>query len=312
MIFRKIGFIGLGIMGKPMASRLIQSGHSVFLHSRSGVPDELITAGGNACHSATEVAEKTDIVILMLPDTADVEDVLFSENGVAVGLAAARSTDAPLRKIIIDMSSISPSRTCDFASYIAELGHDYADAPVSGGQIGAQQGTLTIMVGATQTVFEVIHPILARMGQHITHIGKPGSGQICKMANQIVVASTLAAVAEALVFASKAGASVKNIRQALLGGFAASRILDVHGERMINRNFQPGFRIDLQVKDLDIALACAAELGVSLPNTALTQSLYQACIAQGDQLLDNSAIVRILEKISNHEITQQATCSAVS
>lgn len=305
MHVQKIGFIGLGIMGKPMASRLIQSDYPVFLYSRSGVPDELIAAGGRGCCSAVEVAEKADIVILMLPDTADVEKVLFADNGVAVGLTATQSTESSIRKIVVDMSSISPSDTCHFASCIAELGHDYADAPVSGGQIGAQQGTLTIMVGAAQAVFEKIYPILTRMGQHITHIGKPGSGQVCKMANQIVVTGTLTAVAEALVFGSKAGICVKNIRQALMGGFAASRILDVHGERMINRNFEPGFRIDLQVKDLDIALTCAAELGVSLPNTALTQSLYQACIAQGDQLLDNSAIVRILEKISNHEITTQ-------
>ncbi len=303
MHFQKIGFIGLGIMGKPMAARLIQGGYPVFLHSRSGVPDELIAAGGNACHSPAEVAEKADIVILMLPNTADVEAVLFADDGVAVGLVATQPYDLSTHKIVVDMSSISPGKTCLFADCITELGHDYADAPVSGGQIGAQQGTLTIMVGATQAVFGRIHPLLLRMGQHITHIGKTGSGQICKMANQIVVAGTLAAVAEALVFASKAGVSVKNIRQALLGGFAASRILDVHGERMIDRDFQPGFRIDLQVKDLDIALACAAELGVSLPNTALTQSLYQACIANGDQLLDNSAIVRILEKISNHEIS---------
>lgn len=307
MHVQNIGFIGLGIMGKPMASRLLQCGYPVFLHSRSGVPDELISAGGYACCSAVEVAEKADIVILMLPDTVDVEEVLFADNGVAVGLTAARLPELSSRKIVIDMSSISPSETRRFASCIAELGHDYADAPVSGGQAGAQQGTLTIMVGATLAVFEKIQPILARMGRHITHIGQPGSGQICKIANQIVVAGTLAAVAEALIFSSKAGACVKNIRQALMGGFAASRILDVHGERMIDRNFQPGFRIDLQVKDLDIALACAAELGVSLPNTALTQSLYQACIAQGDQLLDNSAIVRILEKISNHEITPQTT-----
>ncbi|MDT8363192.1 MAG: NAD(P)-binding domain-containing protein [Nitrosomonas sp.] len=301
----KIGFIGLGIMGKPMASRLIESGYVVFLHSRSGVPDELITAGGHACRSAMEVSEKTDIVILMLPDTPDVENVLFSENGVAVGLTATQVHDSPIRKIIVDMSSISPGKTCSFAACIAELGHDYADAPVSGGQTGAQQGTLTIMVGAISAVFEKIRPVLARMGQQVTHIGAPGTGQICKMANQIVVAGTLAAVAEALVFSSKAGADVENVRRALLGGFAASRILDVHGERMINHDFQPGFRVDLQVKDLNIALACAAELGISLPNTALTQSLYQSCVAQGDQSLDSSVIVRVLEKISNHEVSRK-------
>lgn len=304
----KIGFIGLGIMGKPMASRLIQADYPVYLHSRSGVPDELVTAGGRACRSAMEVASQAEIVILMLPNTADVEKVLFADNGVAVGLTATRSAGSSTRKIVVDMSSISPSQTRHFADCLAELEHDYADAPVSGGQIGAQQGTLTIMVGATEAVFERIYPVLTKMGRHITHIGNPGSGQTCKMANQIVVAGTLAAVAEALIFASKAGVSVRNVRQALMGGFAASRILDVHGERMINRDFRPGFRIDLQVKDLDIALAHAAELGVSLPNSALTRALYQACVAQGEQQLDNSAIVRILEKMSNHQITPQATC----
>ncbi|MCC7136463.1 MAG: NAD(P)-dependent oxidoreductase, partial [Nitrosomonas sp.] len=190
MHVQNIGFIGLGIMGKPMASRLLQYGYPVFLYSRSGVPDELISSGGYACCSAVEVAEKADMVILMLLNTVDVEEVLFADNGVAVGLTAARLPELSNRKIVIDMSSISPGETRRFASCIAELGHDYADAPVSGGQTGAQQGTLTIMVGATLAVFEKIQPILARMGQHITHIGQPGSGQICKMANQIVVAGT--------------------------------------------------------------------------------------------------------------------------
>ncbi len=296
---RNVGFIGLGIMGKPMASHLIRSGYSVFLHSRSGVPDELITLGGQVCPAPKAVAERSDIIILMLPDTSDVEKVLFAENGVVQGLP----TDQSRSKIIIDMSSISPIKTQDFVRRITELGHDYADAPVSGGEIGAQNATLTIMVGATETVFEKIEPILALMGQTVTRIGNPGTGQICKVANQIVVALTLEAVAEALVFASKAGADPEKVRQALLGGFAASRILEVHGERMIKHTFTPGFRTDLQVKDLSIALACAAELGVSLPNTALTQTLYHACIAQGDARLDNSAIVRILEKMARHDVT---------
>jgi 2-hydroxy-3-oxopropionate reductase len=297
---KNIGFIGLGIMGKPMARHLLQGGHSVFLNSRSGVPDELIALGGQSCDSPMAVAEMSDVIILMLPDTSDVEKVLFDENGVAEGLP----TDRSRLKIIVDMSSISPTKTRDFVSRITELGHSYADAPVSGGEIGAQNATLTIMVGATEAVFKKIKPILALMGQTVTRIGGPCAGQICKIANQIVVALTLEAVGEALVFASKAGADPEKVRQALMGGFAASRILDVHGERMIKHDFTPGFRIDLQIKDLSIALASASELGVSLPGTALTQSLFNACVAQGDARMDNSAIVRILEKMAEHDLTK--------
>lgn len=294
-----IGFIGLGIMGKPMAAHLLAGGRSVFLNSRSGVPDELVSLGGKTCSSPKAVTEASDIILLMLPKTEDVERVLFGENGVVEGLPADQSCP----KIIVDMSSISPTRTRDFATRITEIGHSYADAPVSGGEIGAQNASLTFMVGATETTFDRIEPILALMGQKIARIGEPGTGQICKVANQIVVALTLEAVGEALVFASKAGANPEKIRDALLGGFAASRILEVHGERMIKRTFMPGFRIDLQVKDLNIALMSASELGVSLPGTALTQSLYNACMAHGDASMDNSAIVRILEKMAAHDLT---------
>ncbi len=293
-----IGFIGLGIMGKPMAGHLLRGGYPVALHSRSGVPDELIALGGRACPSPMAVAEQADIIILMLPDTSDVEKVLFSENGVVQSLSTSHSPP----KIVIDMSSISPTRTREFVAHITGLGHDYVDAPVSGGEIGAQNATLTIMVGATAAVFTKIEPILALMGQTITRIGGPGTGQICKVANQIVVSLTLEAVAEALVFASRAGADPGKVRQALMGGFAASRILEVHGERMVKHAFTPGFRINLQIKDLSIALGCATELGVSLPGTALAQSLFNACVAQGDGQLDNAAIVRILEKMAGHEI----------
>ena len=295
---KNIGFIGLGIMGKPMAGHLIQGGYSTYLYSRSGVPNELTTLGAIACSTPQAVAQQADIIILMLPDTPDVETVLFAENGVVQGLASEPAS----AKIVIDMSTISPIRTRDFARQINQLGHDYADAPVSGGDIGAQNATLTVMVGATQSVFAKIEPILALMGKTITHLGEPGTGQICKAANQIIAALTLEAVAEALVFVSKAGADPNKVRQALLGGFAASRILEMHGERMINHAFTPGFRIDLHMKDLGIALDCATELGVSLPGTALTQSLYNACIAQKDGQLDSSAIVRVLEKLANHTI----------
>ncbi|CAD84587.1 2-hydroxy-3-oxopropionate reductase [Nitrosomonas europaea] len=293
-----IGFIGLGIMGKPMAGHLIRGGYPVYLNSRSGIPAELTVPGGLACPTPRAVAEQADIIILMLPDTPDVEKVLFAENGVAQGLSA----NPPRSKIIIDMSTISPIRTRDFVTRIRQLGHEYADAPVSGGDIGAQNATLTIMVGATEAVFAEIEPILALMGKTVTRIGDPGTGQVCKAANQIIAALTLEAVAEALVLASRAGADPNKVRQALLGGFAASRILEVHGERMIKHAFTPGFRVDLHRKDLGIALDCATELGVSLPGTALVQSLYNASIAQGDAQQDSSAIVRILEQLAGHTL----------
>ncbi|MXS85525.1 2-hydroxy-3-oxopropionate reductase [Nitrosomonas sp. HPC101] len=295
---KNIGFVGLGIMGRPMASHLIRGGYPVYLNSRSGVPAELTVLGGLACPTPKAVAEQADIIILMLPDTPDVEKVLFTENGVVQGLPANPAQS----KIIIDMSTISPAKTRDFAACIRQSGHEYADAPVSGGDIGARNATLTIMVGATEPVFAEIEPILALMGKTITRIGDPGTGQVCKAANQIIAALTLEAVAEALVLASKAGADPDKVRQALLGGFAASRILEVHGERMIKHAFTPGFRVDLHRKDLGIALDYATELGVSLPGTALVQSFYNASIAQGDAQQDSSAIVRILEQLAGHTL----------
>lgn len=293
-----IGFIGLGIMGKPMAGHLIKGGHSLFLHSRSGVPADLVALGGRAFSSPQEVTRYADIIITMLPDTPDVEKVLFAENGIVEGLQFQASS----AKIIIDMSSISPQKTRQFAERIVQLGCDYVDAPVSGGDVGAQNATLTIMVGASTAIFEKIKPILGLMGKTVTHVGENGAGQICKVANQIIVSSTIEAVAEALLFASKAGADPEKVRQALLGGFAASRVLEVHGERMIQRRFEPGFRIELHQKDLDIALESASALGVSLPNTATVRELFSACLAHGGAKWDNSAIVKMLEKLANHEI----------
>lgn len=299
----KIGFIGLGIMGKPMAEHLMHGGHQMFLHSRSGVPEELIAQGGKACYSPNEITQYADIIFLMLPNAPDVDEVLFGQNGVTDGLDKNTT-----KKIIVDMSTISPIETIKFANRINQFGCDYADAPVSGGDVGAKNATLTIMVGASESVFEIIKPILSLMGQTITLVGANGAGQICKIANQIVVALTIEAVAEALVFASKAGADPVKVRQALMGGFASSRVLEMHGNRMIRRSFDPGFRIELQQKDLAIALSCASELGVSLPNTATTQSLYNACIAHGGTQWDNSAIVCILEKLANHQILDSDPC----
>ncbi len=301
----KIGFIGLGIMGKSMVAHLIQGEHHVFLHSRSGVPNDLAAIGGITCATPMEVAQQAEIIITMLPDTPDVEKVLFGDNGVTAALQTA-SSNTENRRIIVDMSTISPLATQAFATKINALGHDYVDAPVSGGDIGAQNATLTIMVGANEGVFGRIKPVLELMGSQVTLIGENGAGQICKIANQIIVALTIEAVGEALLLVSKSGVDPEKVRQALMGGFANSRVLEVHGERMISRRFDPGFRIELQQKDLDIVLDSASALGISLPNTATTRELYNACMAHGGAKWDNSAIVKMLEKLANHEIIMKA------
>jgi 2-hydroxy-3-oxopropionate reductase len=289
-----VGFIGLGIMGAPMAANLIAAGHRLFLQSRSGVPQHLTDAGGTACATHKEVAEQAEIIVLMLPDTPHVEEVLFAETGVAAGLTAG--------KVVVDMSSISPIETKGFADRIAEKGCGYVDAPVSGGEIGAKGGTLTIMCGGSEADFETVKPLFDIMGQNITLVGDVGAGQTCKVANQIIVALNIEAVAEALLFASKAGADPAKVRQALMGGFAASKILEVHGERMINRTFDPGFRIELHQKDLNLALTNARAMGVSLPNTATAQELFNACVANGGAAWDHSAMVRALELMAASKV----------
>lgn len=291
----KLGFIGLGIMGKPMAGHLIDAGHEVHLHTRSGVPGELTAEGGRACDTAKAVAEAADVVVTMVPDTPDVERVLFGDDGVADGLAAG--------KVVVDMSSISPIATKDFAARIEERGCRYVDAPVSGGEVGAKQASLTIMCGADPDTFERVKPVLDLMGKNVTLVGPNGAGQTCKVANQIIVALTIEAVAEGLLFASKAGADPAKVRDALMGGLATSRILEVHGERMIQRTFDPGFRIELHQKDLNLALQGAKALGVTLPNTATAQELFNACRAHGGAGWDHSAMVRALEIASNHEVS---------
>jgi 2-hydroxy-3-oxopropionate reductase len=290
----KLGFIGLGIMGAPMAEHLISAGHEVFLTSRSNVPAALQTGKAMVCASASEVAQKADIIFLMLPDTPDVQKVLFDGNGVASGLSQG--------KTVVDMSSISPMDTKDFAAKINALGCDYLDAPVSGGEVGAKAASLTIMVGGTDDAFARVKPLFELMGKNITHVGGTGDGQTCKVANQIIVALNIAAVGEALLFASKAGADPAKVRQALMGGFAASRILEVHGERMVKRTFNPGFRIGLHQKDLGLALSGARSLGVALPQTAGAAQLMQVCAANGMQDLDHSALVCALELMAGHQV----------
>ena len=290
-----LGFIGLGIMGKPMAGHLVEAGHMVHVFSRSPGPvRELEAVGAVACNSAREVAERSDIVFIMVPDTPDVDTVLFGPNGVAEG--ARRGS------VVVDMSSISPIATKEFAQRLESLGIEMLDAPVSGGQLGAQNATLSIMVGGKARTFEKIKPFFKLMGQNIVHVGPSGDGQTCKVANQIVVALTIEAVGEALLLASKAGADPSKVRDALMGGFAGSRILELHGERMIERSFEPGFRIRLHQKDLNLALEAARELGVSLPNTATAQELFNAVKAQKGDDLDHSAMVMALETLADHKI----------
>jgi 2-hydroxy-3-oxopropionate reductase len=289
-----VGFIGLGTMGRPMAGHLLAAGHRVLLHDVAPVAPELIAAGGIACKSAKEVAEEADAVIIMVPDTPHVEAVLFGKDGVAGGISNG--------KIVVDMSSISPLATKEFAKKIEALGADYLDAPVSGGEVGAKAASLTIMVGGPERAFGTMKPVFDKMGKNVTHVGANGDGQTTKVANQIIVAVTIGAVAEALLFAAKAGADVSKVRQALMGGFASSRILELHGERMIKRNFDPGFRIELHQKDLGLALQNARALKLSLPYSATAQNLFSACAAHGGSAWDHSAMVRALEGMANFEV----------
>jgi len=278
----RIGFVGLGVMGRPMAENLLAAGHELSVHRGRTDLDAYV------CKSAKEAAERSEVVILMVPDTPDVESALFGPDGVAEGMQKG--------SVVIDMSSISPTATVGFAEGIEQLGCDYLDAPVSGGEVGARAATLTIMVGGRPEVFERARPIFAALGKNVTLIGGAGAGQTAKVANQIVVGLTIEAVAEALLFAEAAGADPAIVREALMGGFASSRVLELHGERMVKRTFDPGFRIRLHRKDLGLAVQAAAELELALPNTAATQRLMNAAIAGGDGDLDHSALYRTLRR----------------
>jgi 2-hydroxy-3-oxopropionate reductase len=291
----ELGFIGLGIMGKPMAGHLVKAGHTVRVYDLSEESvKHLCALGAKACSCCREIAEKSDIIFIMVPDTPDVAAVLFGTDGLAEGLKPG--------SIVVDMSSISPIATKEFAKRLTAMGVKMLDAPVSGGQVGAENATLSIMVGGPVDVFNQIKPYFELMGKNIVHIGDHGDGQTCKVANQIVVALTIEAVGEALLFASKAGADPAKVRAALLGGFAQSRILELHGERMIKHNFNPGFRIRLHQKDLNLALDAARSMGLSLPNTSIAQELFNAVAAQGGSDLDHSAMVLALEKLANHKV----------
>jgi len=292
----KVGFVGLGIMGRPMAAHLRAAGHELYVHDHKPAPQALIAQGAIQCVSGKAVAERADVIITMVPDTPHVAAALFDADGIAAGLSPG--------KIVVDMSSISPLETRAFATRIEALGCQYLDAPVSGGEVGARAASLTIMVGGPESAFGKVKPLFELMGKNITLVGGNGDGQTCKVANQIIVALTIEAVGEALLFASKMGADPAKVRQALMGGFASSRVLEVHGERMIKRSFEPGFRIELHQKDLNLALSAARQIGLSLPNTATAQELFNACGARGGKAWDHSAMVRALELLANHEIGQ--------
>lgn len=292
----KIGFIGLGIMGRPMALNLKKAGHELTVPERASLTDE-IRAAATVVPDATSVAAASEAVILMLPDTPDVEQVLFGAGGVAEGLKPGT--------LVIDMSSISPTATKEFAQRINAKGCDYLDAPVSGGEVGAKNAALTIMVGGPKPAFERALPLFQAMGKNITLVGESnGAGQTCKVANQIIVALNIQAVSEALVFAAKAGADPAKVREALMGGFANSRILEVHAERMIKRTFAPGFRIRLHQKDLNLALNAAREMGMSLPNTAIAQQMFSAVAAAGGADLDHSAMVQAIETLAASKVAE--------
>ena len=291
----ELGFIGLGIMGKPMAGHLLKAGHKLFVYDiMPASVAELAKQGAVACASSQEVAAKVDTVFLIVPDTPDVDAALFGKGGVAEGIKAG--------SIVVDMSSISPIATKEFAKKLKAIGVEMLDAPVSGGQVGAQNATLSIMVGGPTAVFDKIKPYFDLMGKNIVLVGGNGDGQTCKVANQIVVALNIEAVAEALLFAAKAGADPAKVRTALMGGFADSKILQIHGERMIKRTFDPGFRIRLHQKDLNLALESARKMGLSLPNTATVQELFNSMAAHGGSELDHSALVQALERLANHTV----------
>ena len=288
----RLGFIGLGIMGKPMALHLLKAGYPLVVLNRGpGPQNELVAAGATAGKSPAHVAEQSDAVITMLPDSPDVEKVILGSDGVLEGLQSGG--------LVIDMSTVLPSLARNIAAAAEQKGCAALDAPVSGGQVGAENATLSIMIGGPVEAFERAKPILDKMGKNIVYVGEAGAGQVTKAANQIVVAGTIAAVCEALVFAAKAGIDPARVREALLGGFAQSRILDFHGNRMLQRNFQPGFKTKLHRKDMAIVLNTAREVGLALPVSATVTELMNALIGNGGAELDHSALVTVFEKLGN-------------
>lgn len=286
----KIGFIGLGIMGKPMAKHLLKAGHPLYILSSSAAAAEFKTEGATLAENPKALTEQVDVVITMLPDSPEVESCVIGKNGI---LSAAKKN-----LLYIDMSTIAPATSVKLTEALEEKGMEALDAPVSGGQVGAENATLSIMVGGNESAFKRAVPIFEKMGKNIVHIGGPGAGQTAKTCNQIIVGMTIQAVAEALTLAKKSGVDVAKVRQALLGGLAQSKILDLHGQRIIDRNFKPGFKIRLHRKDMNIALQTAKDLSVPLPGTAIVASQMDAVLARKDGDLDHSALALLLESIS--------------
>lgn len=286
-----IGFIGPGIMGAPMALNLIKGGHHVWVYARRPeAAQALVAAGATLCLSPAQVAQHSDVIFSIVSDTPDVESVVFGEHGIAS--QARRGT------VVVDMSTISPTVTKSMAARLAAHGIEMLDAPVSGGETGAINGTLSIMVGGKSEVFERVKPLFECMGKNIVHIGDHGAGQVAKACNQIVVAVTIEAVAEALTFARKNGVDAAKVREALMGGFAGSKIMEVHGKRMLDNDFKPGFKVGLHQKDMRIVMETAHQLGVALPAAALVTQHLNALMGTGDTDLDSAAIVKVVKRMS--------------
>jgi 2-hydroxy-3-oxopropionate reductase len=287
----RIAFIGLGIMGRPMAANLLAAGYELTVHNRSrGAVDELVGQGARAADGPAAAAAEADVVITMLPDSPDVEEVVLGEGGVAEGIRSG--------SLFVDMSTIAPATARQVHAALAERGVEAVDAPVSGGEPAARDGQLAIMAGGSEEAVERARPILDVLGKATTHIGPPGAGQVAKAANQVVVALNIQAVAEALLLARRAGVDPARVREALLGGFAASRVLEVHGERMLEHAFDPGFRVALHRKDLAIAQQAGREQGAPLPATSLVAALFDALVAQGDGDRDHSALGALYERMA--------------
>ena len=286
-----VGFIGLGIMGRPMARNLRRAGHALCVHARRADSVEpLVAAGASACTSPAEVARQAGIVFSMVADTPDVEQVILGPNGVLEGVRPG--------SVVVDMSTISPSTTRDMAERLRERGAEMLDAPVSGGELGAIDGVLSIMVGGTEAAFERVLPLFEVMGRNIVHVGENGAGQVCKSCNQVVVSQTMAGVGEAMLMARASGVDPAKVRDALLGGSAYSKILEIHGQRMIDANYEPGFKASLHRKDLRIVLEAAHELGIAMPGTALVCQYLNALVGRGLGDLDSAALFRVLEDVN--------------
>jgi 2-hydroxy-3-oxopropionate reductase len=292
---KRIGIIGVGIMGEPMAKNLIDGGYEVVAHdiNREAV-GKVVAYGGEAASSPKEAAAAKDLVITMLPDDRIVQEAVMGPNGAMEGMSPGT--------ILVDMSTVSPATSMKIAEALEKNGMEMLDAPVSGGDVGAKEATLSIMVGGKKEVFDKALPVLQKLGKNVSYVGDHGAGEVAKAANQIIVALTIEAVAEALIFAKKSGVDPEKVRNALLGGFAQSRILELHGQRMLDRNFKPGGRARLHKKDTEIAMASARELGMYLPGTALISHLWNAIAAQGGLDWDHSAVVKVLETMSNTEV----------